>query len=182
MIITKLSEVEKSPNPHNVDARKVFDSPHATVVIITLQPGESLKKHKTPVDVFFYVLEGTGIVEIGDEQAEVTKDSLVESPARIPPPAPAPVALGAKRVSKAMSSRRSATRPRADSKASAASAPCTASPWNTSMIPSTCLLYTSDAADDPLCVDLGGRRMLKKKKKNINSSTPSDQINQNHDI
>ncbi|HPY60797.1 MAG TPA: cupin domain-containing protein [Methanospirillum sp.] len=84
MIITKLSEVEKSPNPHNVDARKVFDSPHATVVVITLQPGESLKKHKTPVDVFFYVLEGTGIVEIGDEQAEVTKDSLVESPARIP--------------------------------------------------------------------------------------------------
>ena len=28
-----------------------------------------------------------------------------------------------------------------------------------------CLLYTSDAADDPLCVDLGGRRILKKKKK-----------------
>src|SRR5450756_3236084 len=28
----------------------------------------------------------------------------------------------------------------------------------------TCLLYTSDAADDLLCVDLGGRRFLKKKK------------------
>ena len=26
-----------------------------------------------------------------------------------------------------------------------------------------CLLYTSDAADDLLCVDLGGRRILKKK-------------------
>src|SRR5665809_111506 len=26
----------------------------------------------------------------------------------------------------------------------------------------TCLLYTSDAADDLLCVDLGGRRMIKK--------------------
>src|SRR5659263_487904 len=33
-----------------------------------------------------------------------------------------------------------------------------------------CLLYTSDAADDLLCVDLGGRRIIKKKKKiNINS-------------
>src|SRR5680860_110421 len=30
----------------------------------------------------------------------------------------------------------------------------------------TCLLYTSDAADDLLCVDLGGRRIIKKKKKN----------------
>ena len=26
-----------------------------------------------------------------------------------------------------------------------------------------CLLYTSDAADDLLCVDLGGRRIMKKK-------------------
>src|SRR5665213_2911636 len=30
--------------------------------------------------------------------------------------------------------------------------------------PLTCLLYTSDAADDLLCVDLGGRRIIKKKK------------------
>ena len=35
-------------------------------------------------------------------------------------------------------------------------------------IPITCLLYTSDAADDLLCVDLGGRRILTKKKKNNN--------------
>ena len=29
-----------------------------------------------------------------------------------------------------------------------------------------CLLYTSDAADDLLCVDLGGRRIIKKKHNN----------------
>ena len=28
--------------------------------------------------------------------------------------------------------------------------------------PSGCLLYTSDAADDMQCVDLGGRRIIKK--------------------
>ena len=28
--------------------------------------------------------------------------------------------------------------------------------------PTVCLLYTSDAADDLLCVDLGGRRIIKK--------------------
>ena len=28
----------------------------------------------------------------------------------------------------------------------------------------TCLLYTSDAADDLLCVDIGGSRITKKKK------------------
>src|SRR5680860_32313 len=31
----------------------------------------------------------------------------------------------------------------------------------------SCLLYTSDAADDLLCVDLGGRRLIKKKKNKI---------------
>jgi mannose-6-phosphate isomerase-like protein (cupin superfamily) len=52
--------------------------------MITLQPGESLKRHMTPVDVLFYVLEGTGTVEIGEEKATVGKDTLIESPARIP--------------------------------------------------------------------------------------------------
>ena len=35
---------------------------------------------------------------------------------------------------------------------------------NTEKTLKTCLLYTSDAADDLLCVDLGGRRIIKKKK------------------
>jgi len=71
-------------NPHGVDARKIHDTKHAQVILITLKPGESLKKHVTPVDVFFFVLEGRGVVEIGDESAEVESGCLVESPARIP--------------------------------------------------------------------------------------------------
>ncbi|MDD1763212.1 MAG: hypothetical protein LUQ70_00660 [Methanobacteriaceae archaeon] len=31
----------------------------------------------TPVDVFFYVLEGNGILEIGDEKKEVSQDTLM---------------------------------------------------------------------------------------------------------
>jgi quercetin dioxygenase-like cupin family protein len=82
----KITEVEKLAsirNPHNVDVRKIFESPDTAAVVITLRPGESLKKHVTPVNVFFYVLEGTGIVEIGDERQSVSKDSVVESPAMI---------------------------------------------------------------------------------------------------
>lgn len=84
MKITDVSRVVSGPNPHHVDARKIYDTPHAMAVVITLQAGESLKKHMTPVDVFFYVLEGTGVCEIGDEKKIVGKDMLVESPARIP--------------------------------------------------------------------------------------------------
>jgi len=84
MKITEVSNVVSGPNPHHVDARKIYETPHAVAVVITLQPGEGLKKHITPVDVFFYVLEGTGVVEIGDEKKMVGKDMLVESPTRIP--------------------------------------------------------------------------------------------------
>lgn len=84
MNITDVSKVVSDKNPHHVDARRIYDSPHAMAVVITLQPGEALKKHITPVDVFFYVLEGTGVVEVGDEKMTVGKDMLVDSPAKIP--------------------------------------------------------------------------------------------------
>ena len=45
-----------------------------------------------------------------------------------------------------------------------------------------CLLYTSDAADDLLCVDLGGRRIIKKKNRNHRSSEPLSTHLQRHTI
>ena len=82
--ITSFREAALVTTPHGVKVCKLYDTPDAQVVHITLEPGESLKKHVTPVDVFFYVLEGTGVVEIGDEKKAVSKDALIESPKDIP--------------------------------------------------------------------------------------------------
>jgi mannose-6-phosphate isomerase-like protein (cupin superfamily) len=71
-------------SPHGIEIKKLYDNEHAQVVHMRLRPGEALKKHITPVDVFFYVLEGEGDVEIGDEIRRVGKDTLIESPAKIP--------------------------------------------------------------------------------------------------
>jgi quercetin dioxygenase-like cupin family protein len=71
-------------NPHGVKASQLYDTKYAQVVHITLEPGKSLKKHITPVDVFFYVLEGKGVVEIGEEKREFEEDTLINSPAKIP--------------------------------------------------------------------------------------------------
>jgi quercetin dioxygenase-like cupin family protein len=84
MKITNALTAPDKPNPHGVSAKPIYDSPHAMAVHITLQPGESLKKHATPVDVFFYVLEGNGVVEVGDESAKVSADTIIESPGRVP--------------------------------------------------------------------------------------------------
>jgi len=80
MITKKLSEVEIMKNAHGVDARNLYSTNDAMITIITLNPGQALKRHITPVDVAFYVLEGKGTVEVGDEKLEVTKDTLIESP------------------------------------------------------------------------------------------------------
>jgi quercetin dioxygenase-like cupin family protein len=84
MKITKALTADDQPNPHGVSAKPIYDSPHAMVVHITLQPGQALRRHATPVDVFFYVLEWSGIVEIGEEKEKVSRDMIIESPARIP--------------------------------------------------------------------------------------------------
>lgn len=84
MNIISYEDSQKQETPHGVDVRKLFDSEHVQVVEIRLNQGESLKKHITPVDVVFYVLEGAGEVEIGDEREAVKKDDLIESPKGIP--------------------------------------------------------------------------------------------------
>ncbi len=84
MNITRIIDVDSFQNMHAVEAKKVYSSENAEVIHMALKPGQSLKKHVTPVDVFFYILEGKGIVEIGDETQEVEKNTLVESPKGIP--------------------------------------------------------------------------------------------------
>ena len=84
MNIVKALTAPESPNLHGVSARGLHGTEHVQVSMVTLQPGESLKLHVTPVDVFFYVLQGRGSVEIGDEREEVSRDMLIVSPARIP--------------------------------------------------------------------------------------------------
>ena len=84
MKIVDVEKTERAKNPHGVDARQLYDAPNALVVHIRLKPGEALRRHITPTDVFFYVLEGRGIVEVGDEKQEVGPDNLIESPSGIP--------------------------------------------------------------------------------------------------
>ena len=80
MIIKKLSDMPIMKTAHNVDARNLYDTEHAVISVITLKPGQALKKHITPVDVAFYVLRGKGIVEVGKEKQEAEANTLIESP------------------------------------------------------------------------------------------------------
>ncbi|MDX9928912.1 MAG: cupin domain-containing protein [Bacteroidales bacterium] len=74
----KRQEIKETP--HKVDVRSLYDTDDAQVMHIQLKPGEALKPHITPVDVFFFVLEGIPIIQVGTEMQEVAADMLVESP------------------------------------------------------------------------------------------------------
>ena len=80
MKIIKVTETPIKENPHKVDARMLYNNESAQAVHMQLNPGESLKPHITPVDVFFFVIEGTPDVLIGEEKKRVEANSLIESP------------------------------------------------------------------------------------------------------
>lgn len=84
MKVFKVNETEPFSNIHGVEARRVFESQDVEVIHMALKPGQALKRHTTPVDVFFYILEGEGVVEIGAEVQEVEKDTVIYSPKSIP--------------------------------------------------------------------------------------------------
>lgn len=84
MKTTKADLTKPFQNAHGLDARKIYESPDAEVIHMALSPGQALKKHTTSVDVFFYILEGKGEVEIGNETEQVAKDTVIDSPKGIP--------------------------------------------------------------------------------------------------
>ncbi len=84
MKVTKIMEIEAFQNPHSVEAKRLYNLNGTEVIHMSLKPGQSLKKHITPVNVIFYIIEGKGRVEIGDEMQEVEKDMLIDSPKNIP--------------------------------------------------------------------------------------------------
>ncbi len=71
-------------NAHGIHGTKIYVAPEGEIVHLGLAPGAILKAHKTPVNVAFYVLEGTATLEIGDEKQSFPKDTIIDSPKDIP--------------------------------------------------------------------------------------------------
>jgi len=83
MDIVNLKDLKGFLKAEKVEAKKIPTGFSAQCVNIVLQPGGNLPVHTTPVDVIFYVLKGTGTVEIGEEKKEVSEGMFIESPRNI---------------------------------------------------------------------------------------------------
>lgn len=83
MKITKYQDQQVKETPHKIDVREMYNKASAQANLLALKSGESLKPHKTPVDVFFFIVEGRPTIHIGDESEVCEADTLIESPANI---------------------------------------------------------------------------------------------------
>ncbi len=63
---------------------KVYDAPEGEIVYMALEPGAEIKAHITPVNVAFYVLEGSATLQVGSEKQTFPADTVIDSPKDIP--------------------------------------------------------------------------------------------------
>jgi len=64
--------------------RSLHDSAEVSVIHIELAPGAVIAPHVSPVDMEFYVLEGRGLFQLGEESREAGEGLLVPSPRGVP--------------------------------------------------------------------------------------------------
>ncbi|MCB5254218.1 MAG: cupin domain-containing protein [Candidatus Cloacimonadaceae bacterium] len=63
---------------------KIYVQPEGEIVHIEFEPKAHLKAHKTPVNVAFFVLEGTATLTIGEESSSFPAGTIIDSPKNIP--------------------------------------------------------------------------------------------------
>ena len=71
------------PNPHGLDAHRLFVSPDVEVVHIHLPAGGSLVRHAAPVDTLFYIIAGTATVESDAGTVQAPAGTLVPHPREV---------------------------------------------------------------------------------------------------
>ena len=57
----------------SIEARRRYVSDSTAAIEMQLQPGGEIPEHGTPESVFFYILEGTGLLSVNGEVAEVSE-------------------------------------------------------------------------------------------------------------
>jgi mannose-6-phosphate isomerase-like protein (cupin superfamily) len=84
MRVTKAEDGVLVMRDGNMTGMRLYASPQAEVIHITVNPGRAIEPHAAKVDMEFYVLEGRGLFSVGDESASAGPGELVESPRDIP--------------------------------------------------------------------------------------------------
>ena len=80
MNIIKLDEVITEENKRGVNSKGIVENEDVKVTQIELGEGDYLPEHQVPVNVFFYIVEGKGTLQIGEEKEVVKAKEVITCP------------------------------------------------------------------------------------------------------
>lgn len=84
MKTTRLDEAFVVMSDERMTGRRLYASPAAVIVHMTVHPGREVEPHSADVDLELFVISGKGRFSVGDEYATAGPGVLIECPADIP--------------------------------------------------------------------------------------------------
>ena len=79
-----INDFQLQTNIRGVKARTLVDHPDAIIKTLILDANQAIETHQAPVAVTFFVLEGSGIITIGDTPHDVAPWHCLECPKNTP--------------------------------------------------------------------------------------------------
>jgi quercetin dioxygenase-like cupin family protein len=80
----QLEEITTQKNIRGVQSKIISQTDSITMKNLILGSNESIPSHQVPVEVTFYVLEGSGTITISNTSYKVLKNSIVLCPPNSP--------------------------------------------------------------------------------------------------
>lgn len=80
MKVISMEDIEGQTNKRGIESKQLLKHDNAQIMNLILQPDDEVPPHSVPVNVFFYVVSGSGTIKIDEEQAVVEEKDIVPCP------------------------------------------------------------------------------------------------------
>lgn len=80
MKVIRMDEIEGKTNKRGVESKQLLKNDDLQIMNLNLKSGDEVPTHSVPVNVFFYVVSGSGTIEISDDKAVVEEKDIVPCP------------------------------------------------------------------------------------------------------
>lgn len=80
MKVINMEDIEGQINKRGVESKQLLKHDDAQIINLILKPGDEVPPHSVPVNVLFYVVSGSGTIQIGEDEEVVEEKDIVPCP------------------------------------------------------------------------------------------------------
>lgn len=77
MKVIDMEDIEGKTNKRGVESKQLLKNDDVQIMNLNLEPGDEVPTHSVPVNVFFYVVSGSGTIKLDDESRVVEEKDIV---------------------------------------------------------------------------------------------------------